>query len=666
MSVKRQTVQGQVADDNPGHDNQGFDYSQSDLPNAANSGRRFTSTKSGSIHLNQVYYTWNDINAVAKVEKESFKLPCFGKKSDIPPKEPKQILKNVSGIARAGEILAIMGASGAGKTSLLNILTFRNTSSLNISGTRMVNGVPIDAVQLTLISAYIQQDDIFIGTLTPREHLRFQALLRMDKEFSYKERMRKVDEVIKEMGLTGCADTIIGIPGRIKGLSGGQQKRLSVASEVLTDPQLLICDEPTTGLDSFMAANLVKTLKSLANKGKTIICTIHQPASDTFAMFDKLLLMSEGRVAYYGDAKKAPTYFSSIGYPCPETYNPADFYIHTLAIRVDNAEECLQRSKAICDKYDESDNAKALKATAFSKDDELSKALKEVAKKRQKSPYKASWFAQFRACFWRSSITVRKDPLVLKVQLIQTIFLSLVIGLIYFGQENDQESIQNISGCIFMIIANLTFSSIFPVTNVFWSELPVFMREHFNGMYRTDTYYLAKTFAELPVYLILPAIFISISYWMVGLNDDIDRFFIAVGTAVLVANVGSSFGYMASTVTPSFETTMALAPVMITPFMLFGGSFLNKDSIPVYFIWLKYLSWFLYGNEALSINQWKGIKNITCEEGLACIEDGNQVLDSLSFKEDNFGMSLACLGGLIVVTRLISYGGLVMKSRRSK
>ncbi|CAL8101454.1 unnamed protein product [Orchesella dallaii] len=665
MSLKSQTNQSQAADDNSGYENQGFVSSQSDVNNSSTSARRFTATRSGSIHLNQVYYTWNDINAVAKPEKKSFKLPCFGSKDDIAPKEPKQILKNVSGIARPGEILAIMGASGAGKTSLLNILTFRNTSSLNISGNRMVNGVPIDAVQLTLISAYIQQDDIFIGTLTPREHLRFQALLRMDKEFSYKERMKKVEEVIKEMGLTGCADTIIGIPGRIKGLSGGQQKRLSVASEVLTDPQLLICDEPTTGLDSFMAANLVKTLKTLANKGKTIICTIHQPASDTFALFDKLLLMSEGRVAYYGDAKKAPTYFSSIGYPCPETYNPADFYIHTLAIRVGSAEECLQRSRAICDKFDESDESKAIKVS-FSKDDELSKALKEVAKKRKKSPYKASWFAQFRACFWRSSIVVRKDPLVLKVQLIQTIFLSLVIGLIYFGQDNDQEGIQNISGCIFMIIANLTFSSIFPVTNVFWSELPVFMREHFNGMYRTDTYYLAKTFAELPVYLILPAIFISITYWMIGLNDDIDRFLIAVGTAVLVANVGSSFGYMASTVTPSFEATMALAPVMITPFMLFGGSFMNKDSIPVYFIWLKYLSWFLYGNEALSINQWKGITNITCEVGSTCIENGEQVLESLSFKEENFGMSLACLGALIVATRLISYAGLVMKSRRRK
>jgi len=86
---------------------------------------------------------------------------------------------------------------------------------------------------------------------------------------------------------------------------------IAIWLQVLTDPQLLICDEPTTGLDSFMAANLVKILKSLANKGKTIICTIHQPASDTFALFDKLLLMSEGRVAYYGDAKKAPTYFAS-------------------------------------------------------------------------------------------------------------------------------------------------------------------------------------------------------------------------------------------------------------------------------------------------------------------------------------------------------------------
>ncbi|ODM89457.1 Protein white, partial [Orchesella cincta] len=620
-----------------------------------------TNKRTGSLQLNQVYYTWNDINAFVKGSKKSW----FGLPDSSTNGKPKHILKSVSGMAQPGEILAIMGASGAGKTSLLNILTFRNTT-LHVSGSRMINGVKISAEQLPLFSAYIQQDDVFFGTLSPREHLKFQALLRMDKDISYKERMRRVEEVIKEMGLTSCADTVIGIPGRLKGLSGGQQKRLSVASEVLTDPQLLICDEPTTGLDYFMAANLVKTLKSLANKGKTIICTIHQPASATFALFDKLLLLSEGRVAYFGGAQEAPAYFSSIGYPCPETYNPADFYIQTLAIRPGNVEECLERSNDICDKFANSDEAQdALQMAAmFERDDRLSVALKEVERVRKKSPFKASWCAQFRACLWRSWLTVLKDPLIMKIQLVQTIIVSLMIGILYYGQKYDQEGVQNITGYIFIAITFSIFNSIFPVANVFWCEIAVLKREHFNGTYRTDAYFLAKSIAELPIYLCMPAIFTSISYWLVGLNSDLHRFFTAVGISILVGNVGSSFGYLCSIIAPSFDVTMAIVPGLIMPFMLFGGFFLNKNSVPIYFIPIQYLSWFLYGNEAFSINQWKGVTNIDCGKSIVCQRTGEQVLENISFDEVNYDYSLTALGALILASRILSYVGLVIKIRR--
>ena len=142
--------------------------------------------------------------------------------------------------------------------------------------------------------------DLFIGTLTVREHLVFQSQLRMDKHLSYADRMRRVEEVIGELGLIKCQNTMIGIPGRIKGISGGEMKRLAFASEVLTNPPLMFCDEPTSGLDAFMAQNVITVLREMAAKGKTVVVTIHQPSSEVFAMFDRLLLMSEGRLAYLG------------------------------------------------------------------------------------------------------------------------------------------------------------------------------------------------------------------------------------------------------------------------------------------------------------------------------------------------------------------------------
>lgn len=216
---------------------------------------------------------------------------------------------SVNGVAYPGELLAIMGSSGAGKTTLLNTLTFRSASSLEISGTRAVNGYPVSSNTMTCLSAYVQQEDLFIGNLTVREHLIFQALVRMDREIPYRQRMIRVDEVISELALTKCQNTMIGVPGIKKGISGGEMKRLAFASEVLTDPPLMFCDEPTSGLDSFMAQNVVSVLKSMAKKGKTVICTIHQPSSEMFELFDKILLMAEGRVAFLGRTDDACLFF---------------------------------------------------------------------------------------------------------------------------------------------------------------------------------------------------------------------------------------------------------------------------------------------------------------------------------------------------------------------
>lgn len=144
----------------------------------------------------------------------------------------------MSGIAEAGELLAVMGSSGAGKTTLLNALAFRSPPGVRIapSAVRALNGAQIDATELRSRCAYVQQDDLFIGSLTAREHLIFQAMVRMDRELTYKQKVRRVDEVILELSLGKCQNTTIGIPGRIKGLSGGERKRLAFASESLTDP----------------------------------------------------------------------------------------------------------------------------------------------------------------------------------------------------------------------------------------------------------------------------------------------------------------------------------------------------------------------------------------------------------------------------------------------
>ncbi|CAH0395501.1 unnamed protein product [Bemisia tabaci] len=624
-----------------------------------------------------ITYTWSGINVFASGQDQRHTKIWGGIKSLFCKKNPsarshqrKHILKNVTGIAYPGELLAIMGSSGAGKTTLLNTLTFRNNGNI-VSGQRAVNGIPINSTTLSSLSAYVQQDDLFIGTLTVREHLVFQALVRMDPQIPYSQRMIRVEEVIKELTLSKCQHTVIGTPGRIKGISGGEMKRLSFASEVLTNPPVMFCDEPTSGLDSFMAQNVVTVLKSMALKGKTIICTIHQPSSEVYAMFDKILLMAEGRVAFLGSPDDAFNFFKGLGASCPSNYNPADYYIQLLAIVPTQEEACRDHVDMVCDSFERSEQGIKLTAvTELSGDLQAKAMLSSWGETWQggvanRSPYKASWWAQFEAVLWRSWLSIKKEPVLIKVRLLQTLMVAIMIGLIYFDQNLDQDGVMNINGALFICITNMTFQNVFAVISVFCSELPVFMREHFNGMYRTDVYFLCKTMAEVPIFLAIPCIFTCVMYYMVGLNPKFSHFLAAGAIITLVSNVATSFGYFISCASSNVSVALSIGPPVIIPFLLFGGFFLNVGSVPSYFKWLSYLSWFKYGNEALLINQWADIDTIACTRAnTTCPKNGHIVLETYNFSENDYLMDYVSLILLMIVFRLLGFFSLLYRTLR--
>jgi ABC-type multidrug transport system ATPase subunit len=254
---------------------------------------------------------------------------CCGKKAN--DLKPKVILDGVSGSVLPGQFLSIIGASGAGKTTLLNFLSGRLISQkLEKSGKVQINGVDREKIKgFQAYCAYVQQDDILFQTLTVRECLEFAAKLKLPG--TYEQKMQRVEQIISELRLSKCQNTKIGGP-LVKGVSGGERKRTSIGVELITDPSLIFLDEPTTGLDSFTATSVMETLRELANQGRTIVQTIHQPNSDIFEMFDRLMLLAKGRVIYYNEARFAVDYFAGIGYKCPELSNPADYFMGIMSI----------------------------------------------------------------------------------------------------------------------------------------------------------------------------------------------------------------------------------------------------------------------------------------------------------------------------------------------
>ncbi|KAG0337411.1 hypothetical protein BG004_007662 [Podila humilis] len=238
----------------------------------------------------------------------------------------KDVLRQVSGLVKPGQVMAIMGASGAGKTTLLDILARRNKTGA-VSGQIHVNGQVVSTQQYKRVVGYVDQEDTLMSTLTVYETILYSALLRLPRDMSYDAKRYRVMETMSELGILGIKDMKIGASGQ-RSISGGEKRRVSIACELVTSPSILFLDEPTSGLDSYNAYNVVECLVTLArNYHRTVVCTIHQPRSNIFALFDQLVLLAKGHMVFSGETKRLNAHLKSLGHTCPEGYNMADYML---------------------------------------------------------------------------------------------------------------------------------------------------------------------------------------------------------------------------------------------------------------------------------------------------------------------------------------------------
>nr|QUF59465.1 ATP-binding cassette transporter Abcg-like1-1 [Brachionus angularis] len=622
-----------------------------------------------------IFLTWN-VNAYVKIPKS---LPRKIKDLIRPEEEEydengypikqnekyKHILKNVNGIVKPGQLCAIMGASGSGKTTLLNILNFRNKGKLKIDGEVKINGQVADWDKITRYSGYVQQDDLFNGTLTVREHLTFVAMLKMGSKYTIEERHQRVDEVIQELNLIKAENTYIGVGDKLKGISGGEKRRLAFASEIITNPSILFCDEPTSGLDSYMAQTLIESMETIASQGKTVICTIHQPSSQVFEKFDHLCLLAEGRLAYFGSNKQAEQYFSRLGYRVPELYNPADFYIQTLAISPNDRENSLLKVQQITDSFLQSQEYANMYSDIYSVENNPI----EFQDNQIPPKYNTGILSQLYWLLWRQHKVDMRNPLATKVLILQTLVISIFLGLIFLRLDENEIGVQNRQGVLFITLMQCNFGYIFGVVNTFPIDLILIYRESKNRLYSITPYFFVKQIAELPKYILLPFTLITIIYWMSGIYDNASVFFQITFTLILCVQVGISYALFISALAPNIDAALAMVVPIIMPLLIFAGFFLNNTSTPDYFIWIKYISWFYYTNELLNVLLWRKIDYIPCTVNKAnatcsstnCYGSGADVLKAGNFKESNMARDFIIMFVLLFVFRLLAFIALKLK-----
>ncbi|XP_071829137.1 broad substrate specificity ATP-binding cassette transporter ABCG2-like isoform X2 [Apostichopus japonicus] len=564
----------------------------------------------------------------------------------------KHILKGINGVFGQG-MNAILGPTGSGKTSLLDVLAARKEPK-GLAGQVLIDGKPLPK-NFRLISGYVVQDDVIMGTLTVRENLAFSAALRLPEEISNEERKSRVDEVVIELGLTHCADTKVGTEF-IRGVSGGERKRTNIGMELVIKPRVLFLDEPTTGLDASTANAVIHLLASLSKRGRTILFSIHQPRFKIFRLFDTMHLLSLGETIYHGPAEEALGYFSSIGYECQPHNNPPDFFLDVIngestSMNLDGTEYNNSKGNEKLDTANGKESQLTL-ATEFLKShyySDLKTAVnriwenipdgKLVTANEQNIEYPCSFSKQLVHVSQRTALNIIRNPFLTVAGTVVVIFLSIVIGGIYFQLDNSVETgIQNRIGAFFFLIMQQVFSNMSAV-ELFIQERAIFVHESASGFYQVSTYFCCKCIFDLLPLRTIPSLFYcTISYWMIGLRANAGAFFMYTLTLLLTGYAATAIAFAISSSVSLAATGTLFIAICFVLMMVFSGLLVNINSLPVWLRWLQYLSIYRYSQNALAVNELSGQKFCTTTLNISTCVDGNFYLTQQGIDYSPWGL----------------------------
>ncbi|KAK0504329.1 P-loop containing nucleoside triphosphate hydrolase protein [Armillaria luteobubalina] len=576
-----------------------------------------------------------------------------------------QVLQGINTCFEAGKVNVILGPSGSGKSSLLNLIAQRLQSTLRTTyvaeGDLALNGVVARGEVVRALCSYVMQDDAtLLPYLTVRETLRFAAGLRLPGWMSKEEKRQKADEVMLKMGLKDCADTLVGSE-LLKGISGGEKRRVSIAIQVLTEPQVL--DEPTSGLDAFTAASIMDVLRQLAEEGRTIITTLHQSSSELFKHFGNVLLLTKGgRVAYSGPACDMLDYMASVGFKCPSTINPADFALDVVSVDLREAEQ-EELSRAKVDRLVEAFREQAPQVKDRKKTSGLPLDLKKYEKKM--SPLTTSLPILLK----RGYLAFIRQTTVPEARFGNVLGLGIVSSLFFSPLGHNYISIQNRVGCIQEILP-LYFVGMLQNIAVYPVERDIFYREYDDGAYSIESFFIAYVLLELPCEIISCVMFSALTAIATDLRRTVSMFFIVSLNALCIVNAGESLGILFNTLLDE-NTGLALnvTNVILSVAMFMAG--LMSLDMPTFLKGLNKLLPLGYAVRNIMPYAFRG-QVFSCDDdqrladGTCAVSSGEQVLDMFELGGINAQLNLGAIVVAMVLYRLLAYAMLKLVKAKFK
>ncbi|KAK4536284.1 hypothetical protein CDCA_CDCA08G2309 [Cyanidium caldarium] len=578
----------------------------------------------------------------------------------------REILSDASGCARPGRILAVLGASGGGKSTLLRAVAGRSPAAAHAyrvegrlrvrAGERddadgdraddtaaaapnAVNGMrgaaaSASATHSLFRAAYIEQEESFFSELTARETLSFYAELLLPRRYSKAQRAAYVENMLRELGLSRCADGRVG-DQRNPGLSGGERKRLSIGCELFGNPSIIFADEPTTGLDANQALKVMEVFRRLADEGRTVVCSLHQPRSSILDLVDDLVLVSDGKVVYAGEARMAVAHFERVlGARRPPNASVAEWLVDEIAVDPSNPQASQDKMLKLVSSLSSSSSS----SSSSTMRPRLAVSAEEAGRFRtvprstlltRPRPTATLW-TQARALLWRAWRQAVRDRRTNMARLASTIFSSLLFGAIYYKLGRSQPAIQDRLGLLQVSTVNTAMSALVKTLNIFPDERLIATKERARGMYYLPVYLVTKLVAEAPIASCFPLLFGMWTHKLCGLQGGDGRYRRYLSLLLVESFASAAFGLAVGAVAPSTQAATAIGPALMVIFIIFGG--LSVTNPPAWARRLPDISLIRWAFVGLAVNELRDMPfETTGEAGEA--HTGDDVLRRLRFSE---------------------------------
>ncbi|XP_059462262.1 ABC transporter G family member 39-like isoform X1 [Corylus avellana] len=523
-----------------------------------------------------------------------------------------QLLRDVSGAFRPGILTALVGVSGAGKTTLMDVLAGRKTSGYT-DGTITISGYPKNQATFARVSGYCEQNDIHSPYVTIYESVLYSAWLRLSANVRTETRKMFVEEVMELVELKQLRNALVGLPG-IDGLSIEQRKRLTIAVELVANPSIIFMDEPTSGLDARAAAIVMRTVRNTVDTGRTVVCTIHQPSIDIFEAFDELLLMKRGgQVIYAGPlghhSHKLIEYFEAVsGVPkIKDGYNPATWMLEVTAPTVE-----AQRDVDFAEIY--------VNSSLYQRTQELIKDLSSPVPGSKdlyfQTKFSQSFPVQCKACFWKQHWSYWRNPQYNAIRFFMTIVIGTLFGLIFWkkGQKTDkQQDLINLFGAMFAAVLFLGAANASAVQAIVAIERTVFYRERAAGMYSPLPYAFAQVAIETVYVAIQTFVYTLLLYSMIGFEWKAAKFLWFYYYIFMSFVYFTMYGMMLVALTPGHQIAAICMSFFLSFWNLFSGFLIPRPQIPIWWRWYYWTSpvaWTLYGLVTCQVGDKDGVVEV--------------------------------------------------------